>query len=195
MVTANGVDTKKFQPDPVARAEVRADLDLDESDFLVGTSARVDPMKDYPMFMEALGEVKGAHGLAVGRGTDGLPDQPSFVGLGERADIPRVLNALDLYVSASAFGEGFSNALVEAMATGLPVITTDVGDAALIVDECGVVVKPHEPRILAGAIIELKDDPARREHLGRTARTRVAAKYDLAEIVLDFEALHADWRL
>ncbi len=193
LVAVNGVDMNIFRPDSKARAEVRAELGIGDDEFLVGTSARVDPMKDYPTFMAALGHMQRVYGLAAGRGTGSLPDQIRFFGLGERPDMPRVLNALDLFVSASAFGEGFSNALVEAMATGLPVIATGVGDAALIIDDSGVVVPPRDVSALAAAIDDLKNDPARCKNLGRAARARVAANYDLKRIVRDIETLHGDW--
>lgn len=197
LVVPNGVDTDRFQPDARARAEVRGELGVTDRDVLIGTSARVDPMKDYPSFLRALSlaEGEGLIGLAAGRGTDELKDQANLIRLGERSDMPRLLNGFDIYVSASAFGEGFSNALVEAMATGIPVIATDVGDARLILGDCGVVVPPRDTEALADAIKALKADPARRAQLGRNARARVVAEFGLAQSVQGFDDLHSDWRL
>jgi glycosyltransferase involved in cell wall biosynthesis len=197
LVVPNGVDNDRFRSDIKSRTEIRTELGLAHSDILIGTSARVDPMKDYPSFLRALSlaEGEGVCGLAAGRGTEKLKDQANLFRLGERSDMPRVLNGFDIYVSASAFGEGFSNALVEAMATGIPVIATDVGDARLIVGDCGIIVPPGDADVLADAINTLKADPDRRAQLGRDARARAVAEFGLAQAVQGFDDLHSDWRL
>lgn len=192
LVVPNGVDTDRYRPDPEARRQVRADLNLSDGDFAVGTTARVDPMKDYPNLLAALGRTSGVFGVIAGRGTENLPDQKDLMRLGERDDIPRLLNGLDVFVSSSAFGEGFSNSLAEAMATGLPVIATDVGDSALIVRDCGLMVPPSDTEALVNAIEELRDDPDRRARLGRAARERVEAEFGIAQAVHAFEVLYAE---
>lgn len=195
LIVPNGVDTSRFRPDPELRQQVRAELGLGDDDFVVGTAARVDAMKDYPTLLSAIARVPGVRGVVAGRGTESLADQTGLIRLGERDDLPRLFNGFDVFVLASAFGEGFSNALVEAMATGLPVITTDVGDGALIVGDCGVVVRPSDPGRLAEAISELKDDPAQCAQLGRDARQRVVDQFDLARAVKGFDNLHSDSRI
>lgn len=194
-VIPNGVDTGRFRPDPDIRRDVRAELGLEDGDIVVGTVARVDPMKDYPALLAAVAQVPGIKTVVIGRDTDKLPDQENLIRLGERKDISRLLNGLDVFVLASAFGEGFSNALVEAMATGLAVITTDVGDGALIAGDCGLVVPPSDPKSLAVAISQLKDDPARRAQLGQDARLRVSDTFDMGRAVHGFNSLHADTRV
>lgn len=74
---------------------------------------------------------------------------------GNRDDMPEVYNALDILVSASLFGEGVSNALSEAMASGIPCVTTDVGDSAWVVGQTGQVVPPGDPEALANGIHDM----------------------------------------
>ena len=85
--------------------------------------------------------------LATSAGLDG-----TLIWAGNRTDMPSVYNALDLAVSASIYGEGVSNMLGEAMASGVPCVTTAVGDSAWVVGETGVVVPPGRPAALAEGI-------------------------------------------
>jgi glycosyltransferase involved in cell wall biosynthesis len=186
----NGLDPARFAPDGAERAAVRAELGIDAAAVVVGAVARVDPMKDYPTLLDAIARVEGATCIAVGRGTEALPPTPGLRGLGERDDVPRLLNAFDIFVSSSAFGEGFSNAVTEAMAAGLPVVATDVGDARRIVGDAGIIVPPRDPRALADAIRALIADPERRLELGRRGRARVESHFTLARAVASFDALH-----
>jgi glycosyltransferase involved in cell wall biosynthesis len=191
VVVENGLDPARFAPDARARQEVRAELGLAPDAVAVGAVARLDPMKDYPTLLAALGRLEGAMCFAVGSGTKTLPATPGLRALGERADVARLLNGFDIFVSASAFGEGFSNAIAEAMATGLPVIATDVGDARRIVGDAGVIVPPRNPAALAEAIRSLAADPVRRRQLGARGRARVEAQFTIERAAASFAALYA----
>lgn len=180
-VVPNGIDTEIYRPDAVARADVRRELAIPDDAPVVAHVARVDPMKDHSGFLRVMATLPHVHALIAGAGTESLPAAPNLHRLGRRTDIPRVLAAADLVVSSSAFGEGFSNALAEGMACGLPAAATDVGDAALIVGDTGLLVTPGDPSALAGAIRRLLEEPAsQRAERGRRARARITENFSLA---------------
>jgi glycosyltransferase involved in cell wall biosynthesis len=101
----------------------------------------------------------------------------SIIWLGARTDMPAVYSAFDVAVSSSAFGEGFSNTLGEAMACEVPCVTTDVGDGATIVGDTGRVVPPRDPGRLADGLAELAADD--RVRLGEQARSRIQRLYSV----------------
>jgi glycosyltransferase involved in cell wall biosynthesis len=101
-----------------------------------------------------------AKALLIGAGTENLLRMPNVLALGRRNEVERLLAAADIIVSSSAFGEGFSNALAEGMACGLPAVATDVGDARTIVGDSGCVVPARNSRALAAAIRMLAQEPA-----------------------------------
>src|SRR5262249_17996295 len=110
--------------------------------------------------------------------------------LGPRSDIPRVTAALDI-ASLSSVSEGFPNIVGEAMACGVPCVVTDVGDAAQIVGETGIVVPPRNPLALMQGwqkLIEL--GPVTRQQLGSMARKRIQQYYSLEQTVQQYETFY-----
>lgn len=190
-VIDNGIDTETFRPDDDKRAATRATLGLSGDAFVIGCIARVDAMKNFPALLSMLDGMDGVTCIAIGRGTESLPPTKGLVALGEREDVPALLNALDLLVSVSSFGEGFSNVIAEAMATRVPVIATDVGDARRIVGNAGRIVPPDDAEALAGAVTALRDDAATRRAMGKAARTRVEAEFSLRRCIDAFDAYYA----
>ncbi len=190
VVIDNGVDLETFRPDPVARRQVREVLGLTLDMPVVALVARVDPMKDHKCFLAAFSQVSGARALLVGKGTQFFPERPGIRCLGERLDVPSLLAACDIIVSSSAFGEGFSNAIAEGMATGCVPVVTDVGDSRRIVGEAGLVVPPRDPAALAAAIQSLVDDPDRRRSLSEKSRARIASQFPLQKFVSAFNQLY-----
>jgi glycosyltransferase involved in cell wall biosynthesis len=186
----NGVDTDRFQPDAMDHSAVRSELGLDADEFVIAVAARYDPMKDYPTLLAAVGGIPTARVVVMGAGVrEALPDSPQFVSLGRRDDVPRVLRAADVLASSSAYGEGFSNAIAEALATGLPVVATDVGDARRIVGDAGRIVAPRDPEALAAALRAVMDMPDR-VALGVAARKRMVALFSLDRAIEKFDILH-----
>jgi len=195
-VIENGIDTERFQPDRAARAAMRSALSIDADAAVAILPARVDPMKDHATFLTALERLPRITALAVGLGTERLPGHPNLIGLGARDDMAALYNAADLMVLSSAYGEGFSTVLGEAMACGLPAVVTDVGDSARIVAETDMVVPPRDPAALAQAIEAFFMKPAgERAALGQAARARMARDFSLARALERFETLYIEGAL
>ncbi len=186
----NGFDIGDFGSDAEAGRQVRRELELPEDAFVVATVARYDTMKGYDTLLAALRHSHDITCLAIGAGTEVLAEKTHVLPLGERDDVPRLLAAVDALVSPSHFGEGFSNAIGEAMASGLPVVATDVGDAARIVGDAGIIVPPRDADALASALARLRDDAKLRRSLGEKARAQIQGSFGLKRSIDAFEALH-----
>jgi len=138
-------------------------------------------------------------GRGVDRGNEALARRVAELGLnervhllGERDDIPRLTAALDV-ATCSSSGEGFPNLIGEAMACGVPCVSTDVGDAAWMLGRTGVVVPAKDPAALAGGWRRLvAAGPQARSGLGAAARKRVEQCFTLAGAVARYERLYED---
>ncbi len=205
-VIPNGIDLEVFKPDPEARGEVRAALGLADTDILVGLPARWDPMKGHAVFARAAGLAlrrnPGLRFLLYGQGIDGsnaglttaltqAGALETFQLLGRRGDTPRLHAALDIACSSSLHGEGFSNALAEAMACGVPCVGSDVGDTAAIIGDTGRVVPPNDAQALALGILEMAELGRERcSLLGVHARLRIQECYSLEHAVTRYAELY-----
>lgn len=119
----------------------------------------------------------------------GLEGVVSFLGV--RNDVARLLAAADLSILAS-HQEGFSNAIIEAMAAGLPLVVTDVGGnaEAVLEGETGFVVPAQRPEQLGEAILKLLDEPALRRRFGATGRRRAEEQFSLVASVDRYETVY-----
>lgn len=166
----NGIDTSHFKPDILLRTEMRSTWNVKNEELLIGIVARLDVMKDHTTFLEAISlvlkSVSQVRFVCVGDGTDQYKNEllkkASDLGLdnnlfwtGPLENMPSVFNMLDVLVSSSSFGEGFSNSIAEAMACGVPCVVTDVGDSAFIIGETGISVPKGSPKLLAKAILDI----------------------------------------
>lgn len=210
VVIPNGCDLAQFRPDQEARERLRGEWQVADSTFLIGMVARFDPQKDHTNLIAALALLKQRgvefRCVLVGTGVDStnesLTKRVAEAGLdqhvrllGPRNDIPAVMNALDVHVLSSAYGEAFPNVLAEAMACGTPCVTTDVGDAALIVGETGWVVPPRDSRALAEALgdaISQWPDQRAWQARKRACRERIAAQFSLDAMVSAYRKVWAD---
>jgi len=188
-VVSNGFDTDRFGPDAAVRERARAEFGFSEAHIVIGLVARIDPMKDHTTFLKAAAELvrdmPSARFICIGGGpgpyTDELRALGVSLGLGDRLvwagprhDVPELLNAFDIATLSSAYGEGFPNSIGEGMATALPTVTTDVGDAARVVGDTGAVVPIGSASGLAVAWRRMAELPApERASIGVAARARV----------------------
>ncbi len=189
-VVDNGIDAARFASVETEREAVRRELGIDDGVPVMAMVARLDPMKDYLNYLNALRSLPGVQALAIGAGTEALPATAGLHRLGQRDDVPRLLGACDILVLSSAFGEGFPNAIVEGMAAGLPVVATDVGDVRRIVGDGGIIVPPRDAQALADAVSRLLADPTAREQMGEAGRQRVATEYSFAKTLDAFDEIY-----
>ena len=163
-VIPNGIDTKRFEHDETAGYKVRREWGVLDDEILIGSVARLDPMKDHSTFLRAarifLDYSDKVRFVCVGYAQEPykskMVDLGNRLGLNEhliwneaRKDMTAVYNALDIVTSSSAYGEGFPNVIGEAMACGVPCVVTDVGDSARIVGSVGITVPSENPKALA----------------------------------------------
>lgn len=191
----NGYALESLDSKAEVRLAVRRELGIDEAVVLVVAVARVDAMKDYANLLSAVSQVDNVETLTIGLGTEKLPQVSKVHRLGIRNDVKRLLLACDMAISSSAFGEGFSNAIAEAMSCGLPVIATDVGDSRRIVGDAGIIVPPKDSKALADAICTMACDADRRTMLGQLARERIKTRFSIDRMVRSFAELHVEHRV
>lgn len=201
----NGVDTERFTPnfgsktsaspeDDLARRQLRSELGLPSDGLLLGSVGRLDPVKDLPTLLKAFTKLAGVRSDAklviVGDGpirdslrslADDLGLQSQILWLGDRRDIASLLRCFDLFVQTSIF-EGMSNTLLEAMASGLPLIATDTGGNPELVQPGvnGALVKVGDVDGLAAVLKSYLCDGELRANQGRMSRALARSRFDLA---------------
>ncbi len=194
----NSLETSDFPVrDAEIRARKRAELGLTPDERVCITVARLTQAKDHATLLNAVAQLEAAgHRLTyvlVGGGPlrPALEQQRQDLGLrsnihflDDRDDVVELLQAADLFVLSSV-REGMPNAVMEAMATGLAVVGTDVPGVRELVQpgRTGWAVPTRDPAALAGAIIAAIADPVARAAYGRAARARVEAEYEHERIM------------
>lgn len=191
-------------PHPEPRQAVRQALNLGEGTFLWMAVGNLRPAKDYPTLLAALpqlGTLAEApfQVVVVGGGElqDALEAQARALGvedrvrfLGARADVSRLLKAADAFLLCSAW-EGMPNTVMEAMATGLAVVATDVGGVREVVvpGETGLIIPSGQPGALAEAMAGvMRQDPERTAAMGEAGRARILREFDIERVVDRWEA-------
>ncbi len=198
IVISNGINTEQYRPMCEAGRSLRIQWGITEDEIVIGIVGRLDIIKDHPTFLQAAAilsrERPDVRFICVG---DGPPDYAmelktlaDILGLGHRlvwtgavTDMVATYNALDLVTSTSC-SEGFSNAIGEALACGVPCVVTDVGDSSLIVGKAGFVVPAKDPEALVQAWREyLRMSETERQALRTQARARIESGFNLTSMV------------
>jgi sugar transferase (PEP-CTERM/EpsH1 system associated) len=204
----NGVDTQRFRPAPQGRAPIAGAPFTDPSLWLVGTVGRLQAIKDPLLLGRAFARVLELHPEARQRmrlvfAGDGplrhalqqlLADSGcaalTWVA-GERDDVPDVMRGLDAFVLPSR-AEGISNTILEAMATGLPIVATDVGGNGELLSDgvSGRLVPAGDADALAQAMLDDLADPLRARQRGAAAREMAHRRFSLDQMVVAYGDLY-----
>ena len=185
----NGIDADRFKPDLQSRMILRSELGLSSEIQTIGYIARYHPQKDHDTFFKAanllLEKKENTHFVLAGDQVDAKNPEiqkymlssknPShFHLLGKRTDIPMITAGLDLATLSSSGDEAFPLTIIEAMASGIPCVATDVGDVNEMIGSSGLTVPTQNPKALSeGWLNILSKSPIERAVLGRAARDRV----------------------
>ena len=202
-VIPNGVDTRRFALTSAKDDSIK-DLKIDSDAFVWVSVGRLERPKDYPNLLRAFLKVKKSKNtvlLIAGKGSQlrklqgiarklRISERVHF--LGEIDNIPGLLSCADALVISSAW-EGLPNSLLEALASGLPAVSTDVGGVREVMNgssTCGFVVRPKNSDALADAMLELMQlTAAERRSIGQKQRERILNVHDFAKVVDSYEGI------
>lgn len=204
----NGVDLKRFNLSADQKSKnVRRDLGLNEHEVVIGSVAYFREEKAYDVFFKALDHVRdkatGWKVLILGDGPlegefkayckeNDLEDYVTFMGAVD--DVERYIGVMDLICLVPKKNEGFSNAILEGMANGKPVIATNVGgNSESVVDgETGIIIPPNRPDHLAEAILKLLADKDLRANMGRKGRERIEKYFSMDVMIQRLEQFYSE---
>jgi glycosyltransferase involved in cell wall biosynthesis len=206
-VVLNGIDFERVRPSsPGGRSRIRKEIGA-ENEYLLLIVARLSPEKGHHYLFEALPEIgrrasKPVRLLVAGDGTfeAAYRKEVSAIGcnemvtfLGFRKDSPDLIAAADLLILPS-LAEAFGLVLTEALYLGTPVVATRVGGIPEIVDDGidGTLVPPADSEALASAIIELLENPERRQRLAGAGREKVLKRFRFEDMVRSYEGIYAN---
>ncbi|MCT8089307.1 glycosyltransferase [Acinetobacter sp. C_4_1] len=193
-VIANGVSLDKFQPNPALNHPT-----------VIGFAGRYHTAKGYPYLFEAMAKLKDQPVMFKIAGSGASLSNPEVKALFEQyqldenkvqlldqiSDMPAFYQSIDVFLMTS-ITEGFPNVLVEAMASGLPCISTDVGDAKYIVQQLGSIVQPRDAAALAKAIMDYVHlSPSQKLELKQLTRQRVEQNFSIEYVSQQYLAA---WR-
>jgi len=202
----NGIDPSRVQAIEVDVQRERERLGVRGGEFLIGTVGRLIPQKDQKTLINAVGQVTESHPhvklVIVGAGkcerelkelakSKGMEDIVHFTGRVERERVFRILHALDLFVMTSLW-EGFSVAVLEAMAVGKPIILTDIPSFNEAIEDgiSGIIVPVQDTNALANAITYVMDNPYRAKAMGLAAKERLEEKFSIDRTAREYEELY-----
>jgi glycosyltransferase involved in cell wall biosynthesis len=202
VVINNGIDTRNFYPNRKVGERLRIQWGIKNEQKIIGLVGRLDPIKDHSTFIKASAIVAKQNPLArfvcIGSGSKTYKEELSkqikdcglskkFIWAGYIEKMTAAYNSLDV-LCLSSYGEGFPNAIGEAMACSIPVVTTNVGDAAEIIGDIGKVVAVGDYQHMAKELLHFMGMPkADLRNLGIRSRERIIQKYSLEFMVSNTE--------
>jgi glycosyltransferase involved in cell wall biosynthesis len=205
-VLHNCIDLREFNLRR-SPAEVRRELGVSPNSIVVAGLGNLRPEKDFEAFLLAarriLDAIPSTEFLLIGDGPERdrlkrtaaeLNLTAQFRFLNDRSDVPDLLGAIDILVMSSA-SESFPNAILEAMAAGKPVVATDVGGIPELVEDgqTGFLVPPKDTVAIAHFVLELCRNSARRQEMGRAARSQVESNFTVESVVARLEEIYSSF--
>jgi glycosyltransferase involved in cell wall biosynthesis len=197
-----GLDLTKFREINQRNNDLKRTLGINEQSFLIGIISRLEPIKDHKTLFNALAICENVHLCVIGDGTLNnelkqlcrdllISDRVHFLGF--RSDLDYIYSNLDAAV-LSSLNEGTPVSLIEASASSLPVISTDVGGVKSVVKDklTGLLCEKRNPQKLAKLIIELKENPKLRVKLGEEGRKHVMDKFSHERLLKDTRDLYTE---
>lgn len=210
----NAIDVKRFNPD-TDNNEIRKEFNMPsrqtgKNDILIGTIGQLIPKKGQKEFLNAASGILKIYPkikfIIVGNGNKKYKEEleelcrslnisQSIIFTGFRDDVPAIMSALDIFVLATSYPEGLCRTILEAMACGKPVITTNVGSnpEALINGVTGILLPPPgSPSLLKDAILKLIKDEQKRKEMGEKGRERAVELFNIETHIREIEKLYLD---
>lgn len=204
-VVPNGYELDKFYPNIENIQNLKNELNLNNTKNIIGFVARFDELKDHNNLLHSLKVVKegivdfkcllvGANIVSMNKDLMNMIEKydlfENIILLGERNDIPDIMNLLDIHI-LSSYSEAFPNVLCEAMACGTPCITTDVGDATFIIGDTGYVVPIKDPNSMSKKIIEMiyekENNILAWENRKLKCSERIVQNFSIEKMILNYQ--------
>ncbi len=205
----NGVDVDRFAPNPLKRAAYREELGFKETDFILGTVGRPNPVKNHSLIIHALKEIvsKFSHAHVIIIGDSPLDSQRDAMQalakdldvadhvhfLGTKEDIPGYLNTFDTFLLPS-LREGCSNVLQEAMATGLPIVASNVGGNPELIThgKTGLLFNVQDINEFIGQIMQFIEHPELKTQFGARAREQAVTNFSLPTMIKSYSEYYKE---
>ncbi len=205
VVVHNGYDMNSFSQNSSMRNAIRHELDIPHETFVIGHVGSYNPLKDQETLIKSLRylDQKGVNFYAIFVGKKLDPSNDNLIRLieengltkrihllGVRNDISAIMNSIDIFMLSSV-SEAFPNVLNEAMACETPCITTDVGDAALIVGDTGWIVSPQDSKALAKSLIKALEEKKHYheswEQRKKACRQRINENFSFEKMIKNYK--------
>lgn len=191
----NGFDTKKWKPNKSLKYKIRNSLNISNKARVIGYVGRGEEQKDLPKLFRVFDIIKKSHPnvilIAVGKNLEKYAlNSDRIIFLGERSNVEQIMASFDLLCLTSK-AEGFPNVIGEAMLSGLPCISTDVGDVKNILGKTGWIVPTNSTTLFAKYLDNLLKMPEKElKNYGKSARELIINNYDINKIIEQYISLY-----